>query len=129
MDLDWSVLLRWPYSSDLAPSGFYLFPFLQNALKDKNIFSRRGENIWERLTQNQLNLIWEEPSSYLMNSKRWFKIIVNILLIEINSLLNHSWINYISHKMEIIYNSSQYIETNLQKDIAFLKQKHSCLNT
>ena len=26
--------------------------------------------------------------------KRWFKIIVKIILIEINSLLNYSWINY-----------------------------------
>ena len=44
-----------------------------------------------------------------MNGKKWFKIMVNILLIEINSLLNYSWINHIFTRMEIKYESSQYI--------------------
>ena len=38
-----------------------------------------------------------------------FKIMMSILLIEINSLLNYSWINYILLK-QIIYDSSQYLD-------------------
>ena len=39
--------------------------------------------------------------SYLINGKNWFKITVNIQLIEINSLLNYSWINSILLKQKL----------------------------
>ena len=34
----------------------------------------------------------EGSTSYLINGKKWFKIIPNILLTEITALLNYSWI-------------------------------------
>ena len=39
LDLDKSVLPHPPYSSDLTPGDFHLFPSLQNSLNDK-IFSK-----------------------------------------------------------------------------------------
>ena len=72
----WSVLLHPSYSSGFAPSDFHQVKMFAE------IFLR-------------LNFTWEESTSYLINGKRWFKIIVNILSIEIYSLLNNSWMNYI----------------------------------
>ena len=50
---------------------------------------------------NRVNFTWEESTSNLINGKRWFKIIGNIQLIEINQLLNFSWINNISQKRKL----------------------------
>ena len=36
----------------------------------------------------------ERSTSYPVNGRRWFKLMTNILLDEINSLLNHLWMNY-----------------------------------
>ena len=69
--LGWSVLPHPPYLAHLASSDFYLFL----VLNDKKIFSRKsgvnicGKTCW---AQNQLNFTWEESTSYLINSKRWF---------------------------------------------------------
>ena len=46
------------------------------------------------LAKTQRNFAWNESTSYLINGKRWFKIMTYILLIEIKTLLNYSWINY-----------------------------------
>ena len=39
---------------------------------------------------NQLNFTREESTSHLINGKSWFKIMADILLIEINTLFNYS---------------------------------------
>ena len=40
--LGWSVLPHQPYSSDLIPSDFHLFPSLQNALNDNKYWIKAG---------------------------------------------------------------------------------------
>ena len=71
--------------------------------------SRSGENLLQKTpwTRNQLNFTREESTSYLINITRWSKMIANILLIEMKSLLNNSWTNYFIYftKMEIINDS------------------------
>ena len=54
------------YSPDLAASDFHLFPSLPNALNVKKTFLRkiRRKYWW---TRNQLNFIWEESTSSLIN--------------------------------------------------------------
>ena len=37
LDFGWSVLTHQPFSTDLAPSDFHLFPVLQNTLNNKKI--------------------------------------------------------------------------------------------
>ena len=62
----------------------------------------RWKGFWKRSwEQNQQNFTWEESISFLINGKKWFKIMANLLLIEINSLLNYSWINYILVKRKL----------------------------
>ncbi|GFT70369.1 histone-lysine N-methyltransferase SETMAR [Trichonephila clavipes] len=39
-ELSWEVLMHPPYSPDLAPSDYHLFPALQNFLRDKKLGSR-----------------------------------------------------------------------------------------
>ena len=108
LDLGWSVLPHPPYSPDLASSDFNLFHSLWNALNDKKFSQENhvktfGKTFW---AQNQLNLTWEESTSYLIDGKKWRKMLGNILLIEINSLFNDSWINYVLRKQKL---STQYI--------------------
>ena len=62
-------------------------------------WKRSWQTSW---AQNQLNFTWEESTSYLINGKRWFKIMANILLFEIKSLLNYSWIDYILSKWKLL---------------------------
>ena len=92
LDLDWSVLPHPPYSPDLASSDFCLFFF--STKWQKTFLKRIRWKCFQKTSwaQNQVNFTWEESTNYLINGKRWFKIMANILLIE---LLNYSWINHI----------------------------------
>ena len=96
LDLSWFILPKPLYSPDDTLNNFYLLSSLSNALNNKNFLKKiRGKCLWKTWPQNWLNFTREESISYLMNGKRWSKIEANRLLIEINSLLNYSWINYI----------------------------------
>ena len=52
--------------------------------------------------QNQLKFTWEESTNNMINGKKWFKIMANILLID--SLENSSWIDYILLKRKLSMN-------------------------
>ena len=103
--LGWSVQPHPPYSPDLAPSDFHLFRSLKKDLKDNNFLKKiKWKRLWKNLwARNHLNLTWEELR-YLINDKRWFKIMANILLIEI---IVKVFMN------EIIYDSNQNIEVHI----------------
>ena len=88
LDLGWSIFPHLPYLPDIAPSHFHLFCF-----EGKKTFS--GENMESLMSSKLDEFLSEKLSSYLINNKRLFKIIANILLIEINSLLDYSRINFI----------------------------------
>ena len=99
----WSVLLNPLYLPDLVPSDFHLFLSLQNS-EWENIFSSRSvKNFCGKLLELKTSWILLEGNQQAtkINGKRWFKIIAKILLIEINSLLNYSWINYILLKWKL----------------------------
>ena len=50
----------------------------------------RWKCLWKTsCARNQINFIWEESTRYLMNGKRWFKLMMNIPLIQINSFINY----------------------------------------
>ena len=49
MELDWEVLSHPPYSPDLSPSDYHLFPSLQNSLNGKKFTS--DEDVKEYLEQ------------------------------------------------------------------------------
>ena len=89
LDLGWSVLSRQPFSSDLETSNFHLFHPPQNAQDQMKTFvenffySKPAEFYLRRLT------------NYLINVEKLFKIIANILLIEVYSLFNHLWMDNI----------------------------------
>ena len=51
---------------------------------------------------------WEKSTNYLINGKRWYKIITNILLFEINSL-SYSRIDYILLKRKLFESNYIYI--------------------
>ena len=51
--------------------------------------------------QKQLKFSWEESTYYLINGQRYLKIMRNIWLIEINSALIYTWINYILLKWKL----------------------------
>ena len=62
----------------------------------------RWKCLWKILwAWNQLNFTCEESTIYLINGKRWFKIMVNIPLIKIDSLLNYWWIYHILLKSNL----------------------------
>ena len=90
MDLGWFILAHPPDLSDLASSDFHLFCSLQNVFRKK-----RWKHLWKTCRdQNQLNFTWEESTNNLINNKKWYKRMVNILVIEIYSLLNYSKITF-----------------------------------
>ena len=69
---------------------YYIFYFKKRILK--NI---RWKIFWKTSwARNQLNFTWEELTLFLINGKSWFKILLNIQLIETKLLTNYSWINY-----------------------------------
>ena len=78
--------------------------FLTKCFEGENFSQEdRGKRLWITCgARNQLNFTWEKSSSSLINGKRWFKIMVNIILIEINSLLNYSQMNYIQLKRKLL---------------------------
>ena len=93
------------FITELELNDFHVFLFSTKCYERQKNFSRRsGENFcW---AWNQLNFTWKESTSYLMNGKRWFKIMVNMLFIEINLLLNYSWMNYILLKWKLFMSPS-----------------------
>ena len=102
-DLGWSVLPHPPYLPDLVPSDFHLFLFSTKYSEWQKLFSRSDENICGKLFQLKINWILLErnqqaiQASWSMaatsDSKYW--------LIEINSMLNYLWINYILLKQKL----------------------------
>ncbi|XP_072758670.1 histone-lysine N-methyltransferase SETMAR-like [Anoplolepis gracilipes] len=60
-ELQWEILQHPPYSPDIAPSVFHLFPSLQNSLNSKNLMSE--ESVKNHLT----NFFQEKPSSFFKN--------------------------------------------------------------
>ena len=80
--LAWSIL----------PHPPYLPYFLQNPSNDKRFSLKIGwKYLWKPYcTQDPLKFSCVEPIIYLMNGKRWFKIIVNILLVEIKFIIKLS---------------------------------------
>ena len=106
LDFGWSLLLHPPYSLELATSDFRLFLSLQNALNGKR-FSQDHANVF---IENILS--WKPAEFLLMKNqatwfKRWFKIMANVLLIEIDSFLNYSWMNYILQKRKLFMPQSK----------------------
>ena len=94
----WFALSHPPYLPTLASSDFQLCCSLQKVLNDNKSFLDDQVKTFEEnfLSLKLLNFTREKLTSYLIKgSKRWFKIMANILLIKINSLLNYLWINYI----------------------------------
>ena len=63
--------------------------------------SQKMVRINRHFLKNQPNFNRKELRSKLINGKKWLKIIANMLLIEINSLLNYSWIDYILLKRKL----------------------------
>jgi histone-lysine N-methyltransferase SETMAR len=74
IDLGWEVLQHPPYSPDLAPSDFYLFRSLQNAL-DRKKFNHRNEI--EAFIQNffdsKSQTFYEK--AFLQLPEKWQKVI------------------------------------------------------
>ena len=99
LDFGLSVLPHLPYWADFAPSDFYLFSFLQNALNGKKF------SLEDQVKMFAENFLSSKPAEFYLRGinklpdKRQElikKIMANILLVEINSLLNYSWISYLS---------------------------------
>ena len=113
LDLGWTLL---PYSLDLVSSNFhFFFCSLQNVLLDKKYFEKELVKTFAEDLNSKLSFTKEESTSYLI--KRWFKIMVNILLIEMNSLLNYSWINYILLKQKLIMTQVNNNDNNVNKQL------------
>ena len=99
LDLGWSVLPHPPYLPDFTQSNF--------SIKYSDNFPRRlGENVWRKLLA--LKSSWILRGINKLPYKCQVVIQNNGELIEINLLLNYSWINYILLK-QIIYDSTWYI--------------------
>ncbi|KAJ0184203.1 hypothetical protein K1T71_000626 [Dendrolimus kikuchii] len=70
----WEVLMHPPYSPDLAPSDFHLFPSLQNSLGSVKLTSRED-------CQNYLSQFFDQkPQKFYSNGitsipTRWQKVI------------------------------------------------------
>ena len=109
LDLGWPVLPHPLHSSDLSPSDFYLFTSIQNALNEKKKLSPEDQVktfVKNLLSSKPVEFTLEESSRYQKNGKRWFK---RMALIEINSMLNHSLINYMLLKQKL------WLNPNLKK--------------
>ena len=84
LDLGWSVLHHPSYSLNFAPSDFH-FLFIKKMLwTTKYNLKISWKHMWKISGQNHLNFTQKESKSYMINGKRWFKIMANILLIEIH---------------------------------------------
>ena len=82
LDLCWSVLPHPPYS---ALNNFHLFSSQQNALNDKKFCQNQVKILEENFFSSKSTEFYLRKSiSNLINDKRWFKIMANILLIEIH---------------------------------------------
>ena len=93
LDLGWSVLPHPLYSTD--PASFHLFSSLQNTLNDKkNLLKKIWWKCFGKISyETSWIFTWEKSTSDLISGNKWFKTMANVLLTEINSLLNYSWIN------------------------------------
>ena len=90
------------YSADLAVSDFYLSRSQKISRITKNFLKITSKFSWKTFwDKTQVNFTLAESISYLINGKRRFKIMVKILLIEINSFLNYSWTNNILLKLKL----------------------------
>ena len=72
LKLGWNVLPH-PYSSDIAPSDFYLFRSLQNSLNGKSFNSLVEKNHLEKFFAEKSERFWKDGIFKL--PERWRKVV------------------------------------------------------
>lgn len=73
MELDWKLMLYPPYSSNLAPSDYYLFRSLQNHVNGKNLAFDAAGNEWHQFFASKKQGFLERRIFEI--TERWQKVI------------------------------------------------------
>ena len=96
--------------------------FLRSSIKYFFVFfqmlwiTRVSQENQARMSEENFERSKKESSSQLMNSKRWFEIIANLQIIEMNTLFNYSWRNYKSLKQKAFTTQPSRLTTRRNKD-------------